>query len=204
MSVKTIDFFVQPEYFKNMYPSEDVYEEYMNELLEKLEESQFPVLVSNGSQDRKFREFIDDKFQFSDSRNLRNFYKHQIYPNHWNRLKGVIDYSHEEIRFHGSSFGENILGLAEQVFLYKHCGNIFDDGNCDKSPLQRVHMNWELRKLENTCANVVSPVKYGTVLKGIEGRKIVEPNNVPVILGGKPFGNFHYQMIDGKSSFFSF
>ena len=114
-----IDFFVHPEFAKHKkicrFPdSRAVYRNYLSHLIKILNDSNFPILIESPGGDNFFREKIPSENAFESDR------YGEIRPlQEWERFSRLIEgRESDEMRIHGSYFGQCQRNFALQLFTY--------------------------------------------------------------------------------------
>ncbi len=121
----TIDFFVHPEhacYEEGKYPDGEIYQRYRASLLGTLESSDFPILINGLAPEANFGWRIPKSNQLESASYFVGEYlieRGEISPQDWEKFKRLLSgYEGEELRIHGSNFGECTEGFAIQLFAY--------------------------------------------------------------------------------------
>lgn len=129
----TIDFFVHPEFAKSLkickFPSSRaVYKKYMSHLIKVLNDSEFPILIESPTGDNFFRNKIlpENKFESDKCGQIASELE-------WGRFSRLIEgRESEEMRIHGSYFGQCQRNFAFQLFTYLKTGeNLYTEGFSD-------------------------------------------------------------------------
>lgn len=212
--MKSYDFFVHPEFVvstkrdKNFI--KNVYEPYLEALVEKINKSQNPVLLYHKqSKDKICSELILNENQFETQTSIYTKDPFgSIAPYEWKRFseltKGIDIES--KIRIHGSYFEHCPNGFAKQICAYletgiNSCANNFDEEYqlyLKRIPFQRLIDDYQ--RAENGFYKK-SNVRLGIML----ANDFLKDNQVEIIkfVPNLPFGNLTYQLIDKDTKLFS-
>ena len=129
----TIDFFVHPEWPKSLNVcrfanSMEVYKNYISHMIKILDESEFPILIKSPSRDRYFELRVPERNQFES-----DIFGKITREQEWEKFTRLLDgHDLDEIRIHGSYFGQCLKNFALQLFVYVKtkenlCRNIPDE-----------------------------------------------------------------------------
>lgn len=198
----TIDFFVHPEHPNPADVGQNVYNEYLEELIAIAQASSFPVLI-RGRRNRQFSSLIPEEHQFgSESREIKN---HPIYSvqdsgivayEEWDRFTKLLEQAgNSYMRIHGAYFGQCAKDFAIQLFLYLKTGKYFNPWHDkDKDAAEPYILNGDFRK---------SNIRYGVVIEPPdESAIIIRPSKNIIVRLISPLrrnGNINYQLTDSET-----
>ena len=190
----TIDFFVHPEhacYEEGRHPNREIYQQYQSGLINVLESSEFPILITGHHSSGVFEQqiSIDSRLEsasFYVSEYLANL--GEIHPKDWEKFAELLSgREKEEMRIHGANFGECTEGFAVQLFAYLfrgehwHNWEFYPSYNGNEADFKKEE---ELRVNHQKAGDFrKSRIRYGKVLHpNLKfDKKFRKPNKLPGI-----------------------
>jgi len=211
----TIDFFVHPD-----LPFEDTrgrynprtYQEYFENLLERWDSSDEPVLIEGIKGHERFLEKVKKDGSKIKScsfllHDMPSFEYGEVRPIHWKRFTELVDnHKNEEIKVHGCYYGKCAEGFAVQLLAYVSLGEHWHDWwglsqNNDSIIKKNIKKEKAKRiELEKKGEYVKSNIRYGLVhLSRLKDVKAIPPTNILNFWRRRPYGNITYQLTDEKT-----
>jgi len=182
-----IDFFVHPEFKKELFLNNENYKAYERGLISILEASELPILITNGQDNQYLKKFPEKNILYS-MRKSHESLSGELDKNAWESLSNITKGKEkQEIKVHGAFFGECTEGFALQLFVYLTTGKYWDGS-------QNRIFNENLLKYHEANGDFLrSNIKYGTVLKNGKIIEIIKPTIAPFRV--RDSGNLTHQLI---------
>ena len=190
----TIDFFVHSEFAKSKkickyLNSRRVYANYLSHLIKTLRTGEFSVLIESPCKDNFFRNKIPEENRFDS-----NKYGEIACQEEWERFSKLIEgHESDEMRIHGSYFGQCTKNFTLQLFTYLKTGeNLYTEEVSNK---ERYHLQ---RDFEYYGDFSRSGIRYGISLFRTERedilKKMTQSKNFET-----PFGNVNFQLLNRET-----
>jgi len=214
--MKTIDFFVHPdilhEQSNGAYHSES-YQRYLDQLVERWESSDCPVLLKGIEGHERFLKKVSKKGERFQScsfalYDMPPFEYGEVHPKDWEKFTALIDKTPaEEIRVHGSFYGQCTEGFAVQLLAYRHLGehwhnwlDLSDDIGNGRIKKKIKEQKTKRKELEKQGIYVKSNVRFGIMyMPPADKIKVVPPTGFLKFWVNLPYGNITYQLTDEKT-----
>lgn len=181
----TIDFFVHPEFAKHKkickyHIQRKRYIEYISKLIDVLKISDFPILIKY-----KGDNFFNKKILSENHFNSNEY--GEIHSNEdFERISRLLEeHESDEMRIHGSFFGQCTRNFALQLFTYLRSGRNLMVGNSLELQSEYQYFGDILR----------SNIKYGVVFHRLDSEHLIRRLTYPQL----PFGNVDRQLIDSQT-----
>ena len=182
-----IDFFVHPEFKKELFLNNENYKAYERGLISILEASELPILITNGQDNQYLKKFPEKNILYSMQKSHESL-SGELDKNAWGSLSNIIEGKEkQDINVHGAFFGECTEGFALQLFVYLTTGKYWNGS-------QNRIFNENLLKYHEANGNFLrSNIKYGTVLKNGKIIEVIKPTISPFRV--RDSGNLTHQLI---------
>ncbi len=213
----TIDFFVHPEFNNESIGrgiDGEIYGDYIRNLSSVLESSRFPILINGLMPDKSFAERIP-KGNHLESSSYWNcefpVFKGEVSADCWEKFTGLISgREKEEMKIHGSNFGECTEGFAVQLFAYIYRNEHWNnwtfypsyDGRDSDSEREKTLMMEHERSGDFTASKIRYGVVFNHPLTKVKIKS--KPSDIFArFLSKFPRGNITYQLIGEETRIYS-
>ena len=183
-----IDFFVHPEFKKELFLNNENYKAYEKGLISILEASELPILITNGQDGLFAKKLIKENILDSIKPSSHDSVMGEVSMYSWERLEKLVKgKKSSEMIIHGAYLGECTEGFALQLFVYLTTGKYWDG-------VSNGIFNENLLKYHEAKGDFLKAnIRYGTVLKNGKNIKILKPTISPFRI--KSSGNLTHQLI---------
>ena len=205
----TIDIFIHPDFIfedtQGRYnpPS---YNKYLDALIQRWDSSEMPILLQGIDWHKRFVERVSKEGAKFDTASycmydMPSFEVGEVHPNDWKGFTSLTDsVEADQIRIHGSFYGECLEGFAVQLYAHRYLGEHWHDwwGASQGIKKTRKYEKKKRKELEKQGAYQKSNIRYGIVHSPRKPKKVIlrPKNRILMAFTRYPFGNITHQLTD--------